>query len=104
MYPSIDRISEDCEVTRLERRLLTSPESPIVILRRRDSLSINTIAPSVAPGNPYLGVMLPYTPMHHLLVRQIGVPVIATSGNISDEPICTDEREALDRLCGITLP
>ena len=56
---------------------------------------------SVAPGNPYLGVMLPYTPLHHLLLAELGFPVVATSGNLSDEPICTDEREALERLRGI---
>ena len=45
--------------------------------------------------------MLPYTPLHHLLMAELGVPVVATSGNLSDEPICTDEREALERLRGI---
>ena len=63
--------------------------------RRRQSPSV------VAPGNPYLGVMLPYTPLHHLLLGDFGRPVVATSGNLSDEPICTDEREALERLGGI---
>ena len=53
------------------------------------------------PGNPYLGVMLPYTPLHHLLMGELGFPVVATSGNLTDEPICTDEREALERLGGI---
>lgn len=52
----------------------------------------------VAPGNPDLGVMLPYTPLHHILVRELGFPVVATSGNATDEPICTDENEAVDRL------
>ena len=61
----------------------------------------NVVAPPVAPGNPYLGVMLPYTPLHHLLLAELGRPVVATSGNLSDEPICTDEREALVRLGGI---
>ncbi len=101
MYPSLGRISTDCEVSRFEERLLTSPESPIVILRRKNSASSKNIACSVAPGNPCLGVMLPYTPMHQLLMQQLGAPVIATSGNISDEPICTDEREALVRLAAI---
>ena len=55
------------------------------------------VAPSVAPGNPYLGAMLPYTPLHHLLLADIAFPVVATSGNISDEPICIDEEEAVDR-------
>ena len=62
---------------------------------------LRAIAPSVAPRNPYLGVMLPYTPLHHLLMRDIGRPVVATSGNLADEPMCIDEREAVDRLRGI---
>ncbi len=59
------------------------------------------IAPSVAPGNPNLGVMLPSNPLYHLLMAELGFPVVATSGNLSDEPICTDEFEALERLRGI---
>ncbi|TAK94357.1 MAG: carbamoyltransferase HypF [Verrucomicrobia bacterium] len=56
------------------------------------------IAPSVAPGNPNLGVMLPSNPLHHLLMAELGFPLVATSGNLNDEPICTDEFEALERL------
>ncbi|MDP3063605.1 MAG: carbamoyltransferase HypF [Chloroflexota bacterium] len=98
MYPSLERVAQDCQVSELEERLLRSPEAPIVLLqRRREAL----VAPSVAPRNPYLGVMLPYTPLHHLLLRELGFPIVATSGNLSDEPICTDEREALQRLSGI---
>jgi len=78
--------------------LLTSPESPIVLMRRKNDAPV---AENVAPGNPYLGVMLPYTPLHHLLLRAIDFPVVATSGNLSDEPICIDENEAVERLGGI---
>jgi len=60
------------------------------------------VAENVAPGNPYLGVMLPYAPLHHLLLREMDFPVVATSGNLSDEPICTDEHEAVQRLGHIT--
>ncbi|QQS49632.1 MAG: carbamoyltransferase HypF [Acidobacteriota bacterium] len=98
MYPSIGCIERDCEVSSLERRLLLSPEAPIVLLKQRSG---NTISRGIAPGNPNLGVMLPCTPLHHLLMAELGFPVIATSGNLSDEPICTDENEALDRLAGI---
>lgn len=94
MYPTLEAVKAHCEVSEVEERLLTSPESPIVLLRRRTS----EIAPAVAPCNPYLGIMLPYTPLHHLLMAELGFPVVATSGNLSDEPICTDEREALERL------
>ena len=99
MYPSIEAIEADCMVSDLERRLLRSPEAPIVLLDRR--AGDTPIAPSVAPGNPRLGVLLPYTPLHHLLLAELGVPVVATSGNVSDEPICTDEHEALERLHGL---
>jgi hydrogenase maturation protein HypF len=96
MYPALDQVSRDCVVSSLEERLLSSPESPIVLLMRQGEES--TIAPSVAPRNRTLGVMLPYTPLHHLLMRELGVPVIATSGNLANEPICIDETEALERL------
>jgi hydrogenase maturation protein HypF len=101
MYPSLDRVSGDCDVSPLETRLLASPESPIVILKRKEFPLTQALAPSIAPGNPYLGVMLPYTPLHCLLMQELGIPVVATSGNVSDEPICIDEREAPARLCGI---
>jgi hydrogenase maturation protein HypF len=98
MYPTLEAIRNDCMVTDLEQRLLCSPQAPIVLMRRRTDLSPFVLAESVAPGNPYLGVMLPYTPLHHLLMAQVNFPVIATSGNLSDEPICIDEHEALIRL------
>ena len=101
MFPTLESIKTDCEVSPLEERLLRSPESPIVLLRRLKSAIRNpqsAIANSVAPGNPCLGAMLPYTPLHHLLLAELGFPVVATSGNLSDEPICTDEHEALERL------
>jgi hydrogenase maturation protein HypF len=96
MYPGLDQVNCDCVVSSLEERLLRSPESPIVLLVRQAGES--TIAPSVAPGNRTLGVMLPYTPLHHLLMRELDVPVVATSGNLANEPICIDEIEAVDRL------
>ncbi len=99
MFPSLESIHARCEVCELEERLLDSPESPIVLLLRRPASA--EIAPSVAPANPHLGAMLPYTPLHRLLMEELGFPVVATSGNLSDEPICTDERDALKRLAGI---
>jgi len=98
LYPSLEMVKEHCFVSPLEERVLTSPESPIVLLRRRPGAEV---APSVAPGNPDLGVMLPYTPLHDLLMQELGFPVVATSGNRSDEPICIDENEAQERLDGI---
>ena len=93
MYPSLQAVRADCRVAHAEARLLVSPESPIVLLQR-----LAALAPSVAPGNPNLGVMLPYSPLHHLLMSELNFPVVATSGNLSDEPICIEEGEALQRL------
>jgi hydrogenase maturation protein HypF len=103
MAPDLAWTRALCELSPLEERLLRSPESPIVILRRRDEVDgIWKIEDAlIAPGNPFLGVMLPYSPLHHLLLREAGFPVIATSGNLSDETMCTDEQEALERLHGI---
>ncbi|HCV43821.1 MAG TPA: carbamoyltransferase HypF [Bacteroidetes bacterium] len=101
MYSSIDAVRMDCDVSEMEQRLLEAPEAPIVLLERRESGVQSSVAVSVAPSNPYLGVMLPYTPLHHMLMRELDFPVVATSGNLSDEPICTDEHEALSRLLGI---
>jgi hydrogenase maturation protein HypF len=120
LFPTWESVTEDCEVSSLEERLLRSPEAPIVLLKKRSvgvmeywSADVrstphsgtpalqHSIATSVAPGNPNLGVMLPSNPLHHLLMAELGFPVVATSGNLSDEPICTDEFEALERLRGI---
>ncbi|MDB6017384.1 MAG: (NiFe) hydrogenase maturation protein HypF [Pedosphaera sp.] len=108
MYPSLESIRRDCLASELEARLLSSPESPIVLLERQANPAAGpepgnqyTIAPSVAPGNPNLGVMLPYTPLHHLLLRELNFPIVATSGNLANEPLCIDEHEALERLHGI---
>ena len=104
MFPSLASIKRACEVSPLEERLLRSPEAPIVLLRvhaSRITYHASPLSPSLAPGNPNLGVMLPYTPLHYLLMSALGFAVVATSGNLSDEPICTDEHEALERLGGI---
>ncbi|HEX7571013.1 MAG TPA: carbamoyltransferase HypF [Verrucomicrobiae bacterium] len=104
MFSSLASIQAVCEVSPLEERLLCSPEAPIVLLRRNPSSILHppsSLSSAVAPGNPNLGVMLPSNPLHHLLMAELGFPVIATSGNLSDEPICTDEHEALKRLAGI---
>ena len=98
MIPALATAAALCRLGEAEARLLASPEAPIVLLDRR---SDGDLSPAVAPGNPCLGVMLPYTPLHHLLLADLGFPVVATSGNRSDEPICTDEREAVSRLCGL---
>jgi hydrogenase maturation protein HypF len=99
MFPGIDSIKELCQVSPLEERLLLSPESPIVLLKRKKAGNFNIkIDDSIAPGNPYLGIMLPYTPLHHLLMDRLKIPVVATSGNLSEEPICINEEDAFNRL------
>ncbi len=106
MFPSIEHIHAECIVSDAEARLLLSPESPIVILRRKNTShcdersdeAIFKISENVSPNNPYFGVMLPYTPLHHLLMKELNIPIVATSGNISDEPMCIDEHEALRKL------
>jgi hydrogenase maturation protein HypF len=99
MFPAIGSVKVECHVGQLEERLLLSPESPIVLLKKRNQKS--AISSLAALNNPYLGVMLPYTPLHHLLMKDLGFPIIATSGNLSEEPMCIDEKEALQRLRSI---
>jgi hydrogenase maturation protein HypF len=129
MYPSLELIREHCQVSEEEEKLLRSSEAPIVLLQKRKAegrgqraegldaksrsllaidkkqgsefLTQSKIVLSVAPDNPYLGVMLPYTPLHHLLLSELGFPIVATSGNLSSEPIYTDELDALNRLQNI---
>ncbi len=100
LAPDLATLARLCEVAEAEARLLASPQAPIVLLERAGR-GAGEVAASVAPGNPCLGAMLPMTPLHHLLMRELGFAVVATSGNLSDEPICTDEREAVRRLAGI---
>jgi len=100
MMPSLEKVARHCAISPVERQLLQSAASPVVLLRRHAE-DTSGIASLVAPGNPRLGVMLPYTPLHHLLMAELGFAVVATSGNRADEPICIDEREALARLADI---
>lgn len=92
MVPDLSTASALAEISREEEDLLTGYEAPIVLLKRRPG----GLAESVAPDLRDLGLMLPYSPLHHLLMRDCGFPVVATSGNLSDEPICSDETSALD--------
>jgi hydrogenase maturation protein HypF len=97
MFPSLAAIGESCRLSPLEETLLLGSARPIVLLRR----TAGPVAPAAAPGNPLLGAMLPYAPLHHLLLRELGIPLVATSGNVSDDPIAIDETEALTRLSAI---
>lgn len=98
MVPTAAAAEQLCVLSAVERDLLESSARPIVLLRRREQA---VTANSVAPGHPYLGIMLPYTPLHHLLLRDMDAPLVMTSGNRADEPIATDDAESLHRLAGI---
>ncbi|MEL4898287.1 carbamoyltransferase HypF [Crocosphaera sp. Alani8] len=98
MFSSLEEIKAYCEVSDIEAQSLTSPQAPIVLLKRKNSCHLSS---NIAPNNPYLGVMLPSTPLHHLLLHLVDFPIVATSGNLSSEPICIDEKEALNRLSDI---
>jgi len=98
MYPSLDAIGEHCRISGEEERILRSPRGPIVLLHRLAGPGRAPLSSLVAPGLRILGAMLPSTPLHHLILGDLGVPVVATSGNLSEEPICTDETEAVGRL------
>ncbi|MGZ9140548.1 MAG: carbamoyltransferase HypF, partial [Nitrospira sp.] len=98
LFPSVDAIRDYCLLSSDEEALLCSSQAPIVLARKRRDA---TLADAVAPSNPCLGVMLPATPLHHLLMASLQRPMVATSGNRSEEPIVTDEREAVVRLNGI---
>ncbi|MFN7939596.1 MAG: carbamoyltransferase HypF [Bryobacteraceae bacterium] len=98
MMPSLDAAERWCSISTPERELLTSPAAPIVLLAHHSEA---LIAPAVAPHNPNLGVMLPYTPLHHLLMAGLGFPIVATSGNLGEEPILIHESEAVEKLSAI---
>jgi hydrogenase maturation protein HypF len=98
MTPDIAAARRLCEVSDAAAGLLSSPRRPIVLLPRRPDAPV---AEAVAPANRQLGVMLPYTPLHHLLLRAAGGPIVLTSGNISDEPIAYRDADALTALAGI---
>jgi hydrogenase maturation protein HypF len=95
MMATLEDVRQHCWVSEEEERLLTSPQCIIVLLARKPGSDVSGL---VAPRNNYLGVMLPYTPLHHVLLRDVGRPLVMTSGNLSEEPIARDNDEALRRL------
>jgi hydrogenase maturation protein HypF len=98
MAADLAAAAELAEIGETAARLLTSPARPIVLLPRRPGAAV---APAVAPGNRQLGIMLPYTPLHHLLLAAMARPIVLTSGNVSDEPIAYRDDEARETLKGI---
>ncbi len=95
MAPDLDAARAHGHISAAEAELLMSPAAPVVLLRRRTE---SPIAPNVAPDNHYLGVMLPYTPLHHILLHDVGGPLVMTSGNHTDEPLSYKNDAALEEL------
>ncbi|MGH3908120.1 MAG: carbamoyltransferase HypF [Pseudonocardiaceae bacterium] len=98
MVADLDTAHRLCVIDPVGERLLAGRRRPVVLLPRRPDAHV---APAVAPGNRSLGLMLPYTPLHHLLLRDTAAPIVLTSGNISDEPIAYQDDDATHRLTGI---
>lgn len=98
MFPDIESIKAEAHVGILEERALCSVERPIVILRKKEK---SRLPDSISPGNDTIGAFLSYTPLHHIILQRLKSPIVATSANISDEPIAKDDGDAFKRLSGI---
>jgi hydrogenase maturation protein HypF len=95
MVRDLEEAERIAEIGVVEREMLASVERPIVLAARRTK---DGLTPEVAPDNPLVGIMLPYTPLHHLLLAETGRPLVMTSGNFAEEPIVRDNGEALNKL------
>lgn len=98
MVESLQAARRIARIDAEEERLLTSVEAPIVLLRRLEDAPL---AREIAPENPLVGLFLPYTPLHHVLLARFGGALVMTSGNVSDEPMACGNGEALEKLQGI---
>ncbi len=98
MMRNLEMVRIHCQLAEAEAALLSGTASPIVLVKKSSGSNLSA---EVAPGVDEWGVMLPYTPLHHLLLADLNRPLIATSGNRTDEPICIDNDEALHRLADI---
>ncbi|QIK38184.1 carbamoyltransferase HypF [Caldichromatium japonicum] len=101
MARDLEIIQRYAQVSPLEAQHLMSPSAPILLLIPRQPPNGPALAPGIAPDQYRLGFMLPYSPLHHLLLADWERPLVMTSGNLSDEPPCIDNAEALERLGGI---
>ena len=99
MSYDVHAVNKYCHITADEEKVLTDPRKPILLLLRRSDA---TISPLVSPNNRYLGVMLPYTPLHYLLLKDSFLALVMTSANLSEEPIVISHQEAIERLAGFT--
>ncbi|MGB5445581.1 MAG: carbamoyltransferase HypF, partial [Psychromonas sp.] len=96
MYPQLSLVEADCRMTEQEKILLSSETAPIILLENKHNNF--SLSPAIAPDNPYLGVMLPYTPLHQLICRALNKPLVVSSANRSGEPVCCDNEQALEQL------
>jgi len=95
MVKNLDEIRKYCALSEAEEQVLISTASPIVLLRNKEN---NGLSSEIAPGLKHIGIMLPYTPLHHILLHEIDLPLVMTSGNYSEEPIASSNEEALHKL------
>lgn len=100
MVPALSAARHLARISTREAALLTSPARPIVLVRARPD-GRPALAAAVTNGDRRIGLFLPYTPLHHLLMAALDAPIVLTSGNLSDEPLATDDEDALTRLAGI---
>jgi len=106
MMPDIESAKQFAHISPVEQSWIMSAATPIVLVKKHFLVGpplaarrkTNRLSDTIAPDNPRLGIFLPYSPLHHLLIKEAGIPLVATSGNLSDEPICTDEHDAVKRL------
>lgn len=99
LMPNLDQIKQIVHLTAASQTVLTSAASPIVLLKKRGNDC--HISSEVAPDSPYYGIMLPHNALQHLIINELCLPLIATSGNISEQPICINENEALSQLADV---
>lgn len=101
MFPDIGSLADECAIAPADLEALGGPQAPIVLVPRGQGSgkpARRLVANEIAPGNPFVGAMLPYTPLHILLLAEVGRPLVCTSGNLSEEPMCTEIDEARTRL------
>ena len=98
MFPDLESVKAETEINKLEERAINSVEKPIVIVNKREETSI---AEAVSPDNRTVGAFLPYSPLHYIILKKLRKPVVATSGNMTDEPIVREEKDAFKKLTNI---
>lgn len=98
LFSDLAAAKRECDLTAQESEALLGPEAPIVLVRRRRDSSLSE---AVAPGNPLVGALLAYSPLHRMLSERAEGALVCTSGNVSDEPLCTDNADAMRRLGGL---